>query len=141
MSGRQEIFSELRPIPSEDVGGISSKASATGVGTIRVQLANCTRVQLKDALYVPRMAATLVSLARLFTTNGYTTVFGARGSILDRQHRVVASATRQPNGLYKLDGRIVMCTPPSARALAAAALAPSLITWHRRFGHLHPAAI
>jgi hypothetical protein len=112
-----------------------------GAGTIRVQLAHGARVQLQDALYVPGRTATLVSSARLFTTNGYTTVFGAKGLILDRQHRVVASVTRQPNGLYKLDGRIVMCTPPPARALAAAASEPSLITWHRRFAHLHPAAI
>jgi hypothetical protein len=45
------------------------------------------------------MTATLVSSARLFTTNGYITVLGAKGSILDRQHRIVASAARQPNGL------------------------------------------
>jgi hypothetical protein len=64
-----------------------------------VQLANGTRVQLQDALYVSGMAATPVSSARLFTTNGYTIVFGACVPTLDRQHRVVALATCQPNGL------------------------------------------
>ncbi len=131
MSGRKEIFSELRCVPAGDVSGISGKASAT--------LASGAPIRLQDALYILGMAATLVSLVRLFSTNGYTTVFGAQGSILDRQHRMLTSATCQHNGLYKLDGRNVMCTP--ARALAAATLGPLLITWHHRFGHLHPAAI
>jgi hypothetical protein len=86
------------------------------------------------------MAATLVSSARLFTTNGYTTVFGTRALILDRQHRVVASVSCHRHGLYKLDAKILMCTPPLVCALAAAS-EPLLITWHCRFGHLHPAAI
>jgi hypothetical protein len=124
MSGRREIFSELCPIAAEDVGGISGKASATGAGTIRVQLANGTRVQLQDALYVPGMTATLVSSARPFTTNGYTTVSGAKGLIVDRQHRMVASATCQLNGLYKVDGQIVRCTPPPACAVALGRLLP-----------------
>jgi hypothetical protein len=102
MSDRREIFSELCPIPSEDVEGILGKASALEVGTIGLQLADGTRVQLQDALYVPGMVAPLATSARLFTTNGYTTVFGARGSTLDCQQR------------YNWDGEIVMCTPPPA---------------------------
>ncbi len=140
MSGRREIFSELRNIPAEEVGGISGKSCATGVGTICVLLTDGRRVRLEDALYVPGMAATLVSSARLFTTQGYTSVFGQTGSILDRNHRLVASASRHANGLYKLEGRIVVCTRPPALALVAARALP-LTTWHRRFAHLHPLAI
>lgn len=96
MSGRRNIFTQLRQLPSKDAGGISGKSSATGVGTICVQLANRARVRLQDAFHVPSMTATLVSSACLFSTNGFTTVFGAHGSILDRNPHVVASASRQP---------------------------------------------
>lgn len=137
MSGRRKIFSELRSIPAKHVSGISGKISAGGVGTICVRLAGMARVRLQDAIYVPGMAATHISSACLSTTKGYTLVLGAQGSILERQHRVVASASRQNNSLCKLVGKIIMCEPNLSCAFVAMRQGLLLTTWHLCFSHLH----
>lgn len=100
------------------------------MGTICVHHAGGVRMRPQDALYVPGMAATLVFLACLFATNNYTLVFGAQVPILNCQHRVVALASCQTNGLYKLDGGIIMCTPSPPHGFVAMHQGPLLTTCH-----------
>jgi len=55
--------------------------------------------------------------------------------------KVVATATKQASGLYKLDGQLLTCELPPLTLAASASYTQSLTTWHKRFGHLNPLAI
>ncbi|KAJ7467600.1 hypothetical protein FB451DRAFT_984891, partial [Mycena latifolia] len=83
------------------VGGSSIKA--IGIGTVRVRVGKGRHFTLKDVLYCPRAAITLISIGRL-CDDGHDTTFKSNGCTIKRQSgKVVATASRSGTGLYTLD--------------------------------------
>lgn len=89
IDARQKIFLRLCSALAEDTGA----AFATGASIIRVQLANGIPICFKNALHVPGMAPTLVSLDILSTIISYTTVLRSQQSMLHRQHQPLVNHT------------------------------------------------
>lgn len=71
-------------------------------GEINVNVSKGGKIQLKNVLDVPGLAANLISVSTI-TRNGYKVVFNEKGcNINDGKGRLVCSATLN-NKLYALD--------------------------------------
>ncbi|GAA6010078.1 uncharacterized protein JCM10292_002458 [Rhodotorula paludigena] len=88
----------------------------TGLGSLHLQFNNGARSNLKRALLLPGISATLVSAPQLFDNHGIAAIFG-KSARLVRDNKVIATGSRTTSGLYTLDGTL---TPPAAADVLAA---------------------
>lgn len=113
MSGHINHFQTFKTTATVDIGGNGGLVKAAGIGNLHIRWKNGMKVNLSNVLYVSGLKATLISTSKLFTSKGLTTSFRHKGSI-QLGGREVASVTKQPNRLYRLDGEFVPYGPLSA---------------------------
>lgn len=102
-----------------------------GVGCVDIHLSQDKVIQVKNVLYVPGLAANLLSVSTI-VKNGYKVIFIKRGcEIQDGKDEVVCTATLS-NKLYILD------TSKEVAHLTSSSLnCNNTYLWHLRMGHLN----
>jgi hypothetical protein len=137
MSGERSFFTELSGIspgswPINCIGG--KLPHAVGMGTIKLTTSvNGANVngELKNALYVPGLGVTLISIAYL-SISGYAVFFSGLNAIVERDNTIIMTASRSGETLYKV--KAVVITHQDS-TLAAATCQTTLNVWHERLGH------
>jgi hypothetical protein len=149
-----KYFTKIIPC-NHNVSGVGgSSIKAVGIGEIRVRIGKGRHFTLKDVLYCPDAAVTLISVGKL-CDDGHTAIFSDHGCSIRRlSGKIVATGSRAGTGLYTLDCDKAMFTlsTSSEQDLARSAVAraaravtaniaikavPTLETWHRRLGHVN----
>ena len=122
--------------PLEVTLGDGHTLEATGHGTVVLEMklpdGTTKKCNLRNVLYVPKLAYNLLSVSKA-TETGKTTRFSEAGCrILDAKRKLVAAGTRV-GSLYYLD-----CLTGCQQINAAASVCQETRgeVWHRRFGHL-----
>jgi hypothetical protein len=137
MSGERSFFTELSDISpvSWPINGIGGKLlHAVGIGTIKLTTSvNGANVngELKNALYVPGLGVTLISIACL-SIGVYAVSFSGLNAIVERDNTIIMKASRAGETLYKV--KAVVITHQDS-ALAATTCQTTLNVLHERFGH------
>lgn len=139
MTGHKNLFHSFTHSNPINVGGVGGSSISTGKGKIMINLNTGNKVEIIDVLFVEGLKTTLLSTNRLFETDNLTTVLGSNGLIY-KDKRLVATATKQNNGLYKLDGDIILNNKVQS-FYGIKSNFNSLDVWHKRFGHLNPNSI
>jgi Pol polyprotein, beta-barrel domain len=96
-------FTEIQPQPVKAAD--KATFSATRIGSLQITILNRdmhTQVMLKDVLYCPDLAFTLVSLARCDIAGYTVTLKDQKCSIQDPRGMVIGQVSLV-NGLYQLD--------------------------------------
>ena len=88
---------------------------------------SCT---LHDVLYVPKLSYNLLSVAKVSKRNKIVKFTKSACYVFDKQHKMVAKATRI-GSLYQLNYK-----PHNEQTSFAAKLDTKEDIWHKRFGHL-----
>jgi len=123
-------FTSLKTISPRSIKGMSGDAiAATGMGQIRLSLANGATLTLTDALHVPNAAVKLISVGRLCDTGHHAVFKTDTCDIITTSGQRIVSGTRHGVGLYALNSL-------NDTALIARN-APTLLTWHLRTGHIN----
>jgi GAG-pre-integrase domain/Integrase core domain len=130
-------FFDLKPIPPRTIKGVGgSFISATGIGRIRLHIANGHTIILNPALFVPEAAVRLISVLVLGKgSQKLVSHFDGDGCWLtNRSGTTVASGKLSAIGrqLYTLD-----MGEPLAEHTFFTTRVPDLETWHRRLGHIN----
>ena len=124
-------FTEIAPKSISAADQTSFKA--VGKGDMYIELPNesaTTKILLKDVLYAPSMALTLVSVSQIAAA-GYTALFRKEHcQIFDTKRKLVGKISVD-NGLY----RVYHEARPSGTA-ATATERMSIMDLHRRMGHI-----
>lgn len=125
-------FIELTPIKPQAIRGVNGLSiAAIGVGKIKLSMGKGWRLTLKEVLFAPRAALRLISVGQLADDN-MTTIFEKFKCIVhEGTGKILAEGTRKERGLYTLTGR----QPKTEHSYIARAV-PSLVTWHKRLGHV-----
>jgi hypothetical protein len=104
---------------------------ATGMGDLRIQVPNgesFTPVTLRDTLFAPEMALTVVSISRI-TKAGFAVSFeGNACKITSPRGKVVGTIPSNGNGLYRVE-HVHAASPVTNEAI-------DIRTLHRRLGHV-----
>ena len=134
-------FINLRPLEGQNIHTTNDRVIlACGIGDVSIELSNSsgkTKCVLKDTIYVPEMAFTLISLAHLDLLNCSTTFMGGQHIIWNPKGAVMATLPLS-NGLYHL--AMKSSTSPSAHANIASAKM-TIQEAHLKFGHIAHDAI
>jgi hypothetical protein len=127
----------IRPEPISITNGES--ITAVAVGTARIAVigdSGVSCVDLNGALHAPELNTNLISVSRLLCQGLVVTFRDDAVVVLDKQQHVLARGVKE-HGLFCLVQPPVADYSSGAPLYAFAALsAPSLSTWHQRFGHL-----
>ena len=130
---------EDRPIKTAD----GRVLKAIGMGDVHIELPNGsgrTKAILKEAVYVPEMAFTLVSVSRLDDAKCATLFKNGMCTIMDPAGRTMATLPRH-DGLYRLVAS-TSNTPDSGMDYASVASVKMTISEaHQKLGHLAHTAI
>lgn len=103
-----------------------------GAGEINVNLAQGGTIQLKNVLYVPGLAANLISVSSI-TKSGYKVQFSEKGcNVSDIKGNIICSATLR-NKLYALD----MDWSKEETVHLASNNLSDINLWHLRMAHLN----
>ncbi len=108
---------------------------AVGLGDLQIEVPNgesSSSVILKDVLHTPDMALTIVSISRITKTGCAVSFEGDACKIKSKAGKIIGIVPASANGLYRVDHSVI------ARAAIETV---SLLTLHRRLGHISPAAI
>ncbi|CAI7806211.1 unnamed protein product [Closterium sp. NIES-54] len=105
----------------------------TGQGALRLMV-DGSSLTIKNVLVVPGLGANLLSVSQ-FTHKGMRVNIEGTMMVLSTADGVHIGTARQAGGLFVLDAL------PSVASAQAATSTTSLLTWHKRLGHLHLAAI
>lgn len=109
----------------------SEPLTVEGAGEINVNISQGGKIQLKNVLYVPGLAANLISVSTI-TKSGFKVVFNEKGCIVnDANGRLICSATLN-NKLYVLDLQSKVET-----AHLVSNNSNDLWLWHLRMAHLN----
>ena len=108
---------------------------ATGIGRVKLHLADNDPITLTDVLFVPTLASSLLSVRRL-EEKGLTITFANAKCTIMKGDEVYATAIPEGNSIYRLE------TAYYAHATMISDKNPTSINlWHKRLGHLHAKAI
>ena len=113
---------------------------ASGVGDVSIELSNGasrTKCVLKDAIYAPDMAFTLISVSRLDQANCSTTFKGGQ-CVIQNPKGVVIAALPLSNGLYHLGSKGTTSLSADANLVSAKM---TIHEAHLKFGHINPDTI
>ena len=146
MSPYIDAFTDFEFITPKPISAANNQTfKAIGKGNLRVKIPNgenFTTVTLRDVLYAPSIAFTLISLSRVDKA-GYTTVI-ADGELhlIGRSDNTIIGRTPTRNGLWSV--RHNHQTYESDKALISGShslTTTSLIDLHRCLGHISPSTI
>ena len=131
MSPFRHQFISYRSIPPRPIMAADKRHFfAKGMGDLRIQVPNgesFTPVILRDALYAPEMALTVVSISRIARA-GYSVSFeGNACKITDNKGKTVGTVPSNNSGLYRVEH---VCTASSINEFV------DIPTLHRRMGHI-----
>jgi 16S rRNA C1402 (ribose-2'-O) methylase RsmI len=145
MMAHSELFTERQAICPESISIANGDSiSAIAAGTARIAVVSdsgVSCVDLSGALLAPALKTNLISVLHLLRQGLVVTFRDDAVVVLDKQQHVLARGVKE-HGLFCL------VQPPTADYSSGAPLhafaalsAPSLSTWHQRFGHLSQQAI
>jgi hypothetical protein len=131
MSPFRHQFISLRTIaPRPIMAADKRRFFATGIGDLRIQVPNgesSTPIILRDALYAPEMALTVISINRI-TKAGYSVLFEKETcKIKDSEGKVVGVVPANNNRLYRVE---------HVHAASSTNEVVDVPTLHRRMGHI-----
>ena len=137
MSSYRHKFSNYRSIEPRSIRAADDHTfKAIGKGDMKIDVPNNaarTTMTLKDVLYCPNLGFTLVSVSRIAAA-GYTVMFkDAICNILDRTGKIIGEIEAS-NGLYRVSNS-------HDKASVAFAQKSSIVSLHRRLGHISPAMV
>jgi transposase InsO family protein len=139
ISSCADDFSSLNPIPHHTIRGVGgSSVTATGIGTVSVQINSSTALVLRRVLYVPSAKLRLISIGVLCADDDCTATFDSqtcRISSTDGSH-IATGVRTSTRGLYSL-----RCEPTVIHRAHIAQSIPNLESWHKRLGHTNYASI
>jgi transposase InsO family protein len=145
MTAHSELFTERQAICPKSISIANGDSiSAIAAGTARIAVvsdSSISCVNLSGALLAPALKTNLISVSCL-VHQGLVVMFQNNAVVvLDKQQRILACGMKE-HGLFRLVQPPVADYSSGAPLYAFAALsAPSLSTWHQRFGHLSQQAI
>ena len=133
-------FNSFRPISQAINAADGRTFQALGVGNVAIELPNgskITKVILRDVLYAPDVAFTLISMSRIVKAGFAVQFEGPWCEIMEVSpiRRVIARIP-EVQGLYKLTG-----TSPINETANVAKVKISADELHRRMGHISPKAV
>ena len=107
MSPFRHQFTSYCPIPPRPIIAANKRMFfANGIGDLHIRVPNgkfSTAITLRDTLYVPEMALTVVSVSRI-TKAGYAVAFeGAMCNITSPEGKTVGRIPATKNGLYRVE--------------------------------------
>ena len=146
MSPYTDAFTDFEFITPKPISAANNQTfKAIGKGNLRVKIPNgenFTTLTLRDVLYAPSVAFTLISLSRVDKV-GYTTVI-ADGELhlIGRSDNTIIGRAPTRNGLWSV--RHNHQTYESDKALISGShslTTTSLIDLHRCLGHISPSTI
>jgi hypothetical protein len=145
MTAHSEPFTVCQAICPEPVSIANGESiSATAAGTACIAVigdSGVVCVNLNGALHAPELKTNLISVLHLLRQGLAVTFRDNAVVVLDKQQHVLARGVKE-HGLFRLVQPPVADYSSGAPIYAFAALsAPSLSTWHQRFGHLSQQAI
>jgi hypothetical protein len=134
----RELLYDVKEVNSNLSGAFGRPVVVKEQGSIDL---NCDKsIELKDALFHPRVKLNLISISRLMKDNGLNVLFDKdqmKAFIFDPdQNEVVAQAKLQDNGLFKIEtsennanvvGQVNTCN----------SVYDTLENWHKRLGHIN----
>ena len=131
MSPFRHQFVSIRPIaPRPIMAADKRRFFATGMGDLRIRVPNgesSTPVMLRDALYAPEMALTVISINRIAKA-GYSVLFEKEAcKIKDGGGKIVGVIPANNNGLYRVE---------HVHAASSTNEVVDVPTLHRRMGHI-----
>src|SRR5882762_8714080 len=136
-------FTAINPLEVRTADG--SSISATGRGNVRIELplgAERTAVTLKDVLYTPKMAFTLISTNRI-TAAGFALHFEDRmcKMLSPAPARKVIGLIPQVDGLYSLAAGATQNVPTMPQQAHVARAKVSVYELHKILGHVAQEAV
>ena len=132
MTGRRNFFCDLDESASGFVKfGDNSRIQINGRGTIEITHKDGDILQLLNVLYVPDLAANILSLGRLDEEGCRMTMVGGKLTIFDRNGPLVAEVQRSEGRLYLLKLNVV------DQCLVATEDSSENWLWHSCFGHIN----
>lgn len=134
MCGNKEWMYNLRAPSVKSITVANSEPlSVEGTGEINLNILQGGTIQLKNVLYVPGLAANLMSVSTI-TKSGYRVIFNEKGcNINDANGKFICSATLN-NKLYVLDMQSKEETVHLASSLVSS---NNIRLWHLRMAHLN----
>ena len=132
MSGRRNFFCDLDESSSGFVKfGDNSRIQIKGCGTVEITQKDGDILRLLNVLYVPDLAANILSLGRLDEEGCRMTMAGGKLTVFDRHGRLVAEVQRSEGRLYLLKLKVV------DQCLVTTEDSSENWLWHSRFGHIN----
>ena len=137
MSPFRSQFISFRPIPPHPILAADKRYFyAEGMGDLRIRVPNgesFTPIILRDTLYAPSMALTVVSISRIAKSGMKVAFEGSTCKITNQKGTVVGVVPTNNNGLYRVE-----------HVCAASTSTDEVIdirTLHRRLGHVAASSI
>jgi transposase InsO family protein len=133
----RQAFSVFKEHSSTTTIGNGTKLDVRGIGKVVVKFSDDKDVPhdvtLQNVLFVPDMAANLISVSALFDA-GASVIFSAtQCTIKGKSGKIITSAQRR--------GNMYVVEPGEHVAAISTAAVPGSDTWHARFGHVSHKAI
>lgn len=149
MTNRKDWMINYSPSSQSEITTANNeKIYSVGVGDVNLTLENYNDKSIKDALYVPNVAANLLSVSKV-AEKGYVLVFDINKCHIYRKDNVSVTGScdltaTNVDGIYKIDYKrgffstFVDNQKPSTSTEGKAFMSKldSLELWHRRLGHL-----
>lgn len=95
-------------------------------------------IQMKEVLYVPQLAANLLSVAKITAAGNKVQFDGTDCRIYNRQSRGQKLLQAQiRNDVYVVDSNAIECRLASGDMIGADGMEKDAMDWHRKLGHLN----
>ena len=132
MTGRRNFFCDLDESACGFVKfGDNSRIQIKGRGNIKITQKDGDILRLLNVLYVPDLAANILSLGRLDEEGCHMTMVGGKLTIFDRNGRLDPEVQRSEGRLYLLKINVV------DQCLVTTEDSSENWLWHSRFGHIN----
>jgi len=130
-------FLSLRPITSKAIKGVGgSSIMVTGIGDIKLYIAQGTYITLVNVLFIPNSTVRLISISAITRDSTCDIHFSSNSCWIDNTTTRAIMARGmlvQSKGLYSLN----LHAPYAKHALAASSPGPSIESWHCHLSHVN----
>lgn len=128
MSPHSDIMYETKKAEISDIATAdATRLKVECAGKSKLTLKDET-IEMNDVLHIPNMSANLLSVYKV-VCKGNTVLFNEDGCKIFNKNKKLIYSCKPQNGVYKLTSDIEKC-------MLANSNEQSLVTWHRRFGHV-----